>query len=65
MARAGLGLSINDVAQVSAVSRASIVRLESGMLVRPVLQLALREALERQGAVFVRNGVKIISSEAA
>lgn len=65
MARAGLGLSINDIAKASTVSRASIVRLESGTLVRPALRLALREALERRGAVFVRNGVQIISSEAA
>jgi DNA-binding XRE family transcriptional regulator len=65
MARAGLRLSIDDASKASTVSRASIVRLESGAPVRPSLRLALREALERQGAVFVRNGVKIISSEVA
>ena len=63
MARAGLGLSIDDAAKVSVVSRASIVRLESGAPVRAALREALREALERHGAVFVKDGVKIISSE--
>lgn len=65
MARAGLGLSIDDASKVSVVSRASIVRLENGAPVRAVLREALRQAFEREGAVFVKNGVKIISSEVA
>ncbi|RZK28319.1 MAG: XRE family transcriptional regulator [Hymenobacter sp.] len=59
MARAGLGLSLTDTAQISMVSRASIVRFENGSDLKPVLRRALRLAFEQKGVVFSDDGVKI------
>lgn len=65
MARAGLGLSIDEAAKLALVSRTSIVRLESGIVLKSSLQVALRLAFEGRGAAFVPNGVKVTRSEIA
>ncbi len=65
MARAGLGLSLDEAARRSLVSRATIVRFENGSDIRPAMKLALRDAFERQGARFTRAGVEIQCSGSA
>lgn len=64
MARAGLGLSLTSAAMASNVSRASIVRFESGKDLKLVLRQALRLTLEKHGAVFAEGGVKIVAIKA-
>jgi predicted transcriptional regulator len=52
MARAGLGLSVRDLAQLANVNKATIVRLEAGMPVRYATLEAVKGALEDAGATF-------------
>ncbi|ODA67137.1 hypothetical protein A7A08_01883 [Methyloligella halotolerans] len=55
MARAGLGLSVRDLAQLAQVNKATIVRLEAGMPVRDSTVQAVKLALEAEGAGFFIN----------
>ena len=52
MARAGLGLSVRDLAERARVNKATIVRLEAGMPVRDATTEAVKVALESEGAGF-------------
>jgi DNA-binding XRE family transcriptional regulator len=52
MARAGVNLSIRELAQMTGLNKATIVRLEAGGTVRPASKIAAREALETLGANF-------------
>ena len=56
MARAGLRLSLDDLAKRSGVSRTSIVRFENGTPIRPVLHRALQAVLTESGVVFTEDG---------
>ncbi|MFD0988278.1 helix-turn-helix transcriptional regulator [Methyloligella solikamskensis] len=55
MARAGLGLSVRDLAERAGVNKATIVRLEAGMPVRGATTEAVKAALEAEGACFYIN----------
>jgi len=67
MARAGLGISVRDLAQLAQVNKATIVRLEAGMSVRQATVQAVKSALEAEGARFYidRNGAICVSILAA
>ena len=53
MARVGLDLTVRELAALSNVNKATIVRIEAGYPVRESSVLAVREALEDRGAKFV------------
>ena len=53
MARSGLGLSIRELAELSGMNKATIVRLEAGTSVRSSTLAAVRQVLESQGAEFL------------
>lgn len=59
MARAGLKLSVDDVASRSLVSKSTITRFENGGDITPVMKQALFNALEKGGASFKADGVYI------
>lgn len=52
MARAGLGLTIRELAALSCTNKATIVRIESGQSVRETTLLVIRKTLEDKGACF-------------
>ena len=52
MARAGVNLSIRELAQITGMNKATIVRLEAGQSVRESSSLAARQALETKGVSF-------------
>ncbi len=52
MARSGLNLTVRDLAEISNVNKATIVRIEAGMPVRHSTLLAVKQALEARGALF-------------
>ena len=57
MARAGLGISVRRLAELSSFSTGTIVKFEGGEhRLNPRTLKALREALEAQGAVFSEDG---------
>ncbi|WP_394093512.1 helix-turn-helix domain-containing protein [Xanthobacter versatilis] len=57
MARAGLGLSVRDLAQRAQVSTNTISRLEAGEELKPRTVEAVQRALEEAGAEFIaENG---------
>ena len=53
MARAGLGLSVRDLAEAAALDKATIVRFEAGAKTRQTTVAKIRSALEDLGATFV------------
>ena len=53
MARSGLGLSIRELAKLSGLNKATIVRLEAGTSVRSSTIAAVRQLLESRGAEFL------------
>ena len=53
MARAGLGLSVRDLAQAAALDKATIVRFEAGAKTRQTTVAKIRTALENLGATFL------------
>ncbi len=55
MARAGLGLSVRELAERSGLNKATIVRLEAGISVRGATLQAVRAALELCGAEFLTS----------
>jgi len=59
MARAGLKLSVDEVAGLSLVSKSTITRFENGGAITPVMKQALVNALEKYGASFKPDGVYI------
>ena len=61
MARAGLKLSVDDLASISLVSKSTITRFENGGEITPVMKQALVTALEKSGAAFKPDGVYISS----
>lgn len=64
MARTGLALSVRDLARMSGVNKATIVRAEAGLPVRPRTLGYIREALEAAGAEFLEcheNGMAAVS----
>ena len=52
MARSGLDLTIRELAYLSNVNKATIVRIEAGHPVREATLLSVRETLESKGAQF-------------
>lgn len=52
MARAGVNLSIRELAQLTEMNKATIVRLEAGKSVRTSSFNAIRDILEAKGAYF-------------
>lgn len=57
MARAGLGLSITDLAKVASVGISTVARFESEKAVPiPSTVAAMRRALEDMGAIFLADG---------
>ncbi len=59
MARAGLKLSVDELASLSLVSKSTITRFENGGEITPVMKQALVNALEKSGASFKVDGVYI------
>ena len=60
MARAGLGLSITDLAKAASVGISTVARFESEKAVPiPSTVAAMRRALEDMGAVFLADGEMI------
>jgi transcriptional regulator with XRE-family HTH domain len=53
MARGGLGLSVRELARLSGVNKATVVRTEAGLAVRADTLVAIRKALEEAGAEFL------------
>lgn len=53
MARAALGLTIHQLALLADVSKGAVDRLERGRAVQPETVAKLRQALEREGILFV------------
>lgn len=57
MARAGLGLSVRDLAEKAQVSTNTVSRLEAGEELKPRTVAAMRIALEAAGVEFIaENG---------
>lgn len=57
MARAGLGLSVRDLANLAQVSTNTVSRLEAGEELKPRTVEAIRTALETAGVEFIpENG---------
>ena len=52
MARSGLDLTVRELAVLSDMNKATIVRAEAGLSVRPKSLDSIREALEARGARF-------------
>ena len=59
MARAGLKLSVDEVASMSLVSKSTITRFENGGDITPVMKQALTTSLEKCGVSFKSDGVYI------
>ena len=55
MARAGLNLTVRELAVMSDMNKATIVRIEAGLSVRASSLEAIRVALETHGARFFEN----------
>ena len=53
MARAALGLSIRELAELAGVNKATIVRLEAGQQLRQSTIETIRSSLEERGAEFL------------
>lgn len=57
MARAATGLGVRELAELAAVSPATITRLERGEELMPRTVQAIRTALEAAGVIFIdQNG---------
>jgi transcriptional regulator with XRE-family HTH domain len=57
MARAALGLGVRELAALAGVAPGTIQRLEAGETLHQRTIIAIREALEREGVVFIdENG---------
>lgn len=57
MARAGLGLGVRELAEMSSVTPETVVRLEKGEKLRDRTLTAIRTALESAGVEFIpENG---------
>ena len=56
MARAGLGWSLDELAQAAGVSRMTVVRFERGDTVQPESVEALRAAFVKEGIAFTNGG---------
>lgn len=52
MARAGLGITVRELAALTGTNKATIVRIESGKTVRESTLTLVRDILESEGAVF-------------
>jgi transcriptional regulator with XRE-family HTH domain len=59
MARAGLGLTLDDLAAASGVARRTIAKFENGGNVLPEKVEALRAALVAAGAEFINGGKSV------
>lgn len=55
MARAGAGLTIRELAQITGLNKATIVRIESGMSVQSATIETVEKALIDHGAEFYRS----------
>lgn len=55
MARAGVNVSIRELAQLTGMNKTTIVRLEAGLNVRDSSIQAVREALEAKGVFFGKS----------
>jgi transcriptional regulator with XRE-family HTH domain len=70
MARAALGLTVKQLAEISGVSHDTINRLEAGEELKPRTVAAIRAALEAAGVIFVEEngegpGVRLRKGERA
>jgi transcriptional regulator with XRE-family HTH domain len=52
MARAGLGLSVRQLAEMAVLDKATIVRFEAGMKLKGSTVAKIQKALEKEGAIF-------------
>jgi transcriptional regulator with XRE-family HTH domain len=59
MARAGLGWSLDDLADHSGMARRSVARFEAGENVRPETVAALQAAMIAAGVAFTNGGGRI------
>lgn len=59
MARAGLGWTLDDLATESGVNRRTILNFENDGPASASSLAKLREALEREGVVFIERGVHL------
>ena len=59
MARAGLGWTLDDLAEASAVNRRTILNFENDGPASAQSLAKLREAFEREGVVFIERGVYV------
>ncbi len=55
MARAALGLTVRQLAEMAGVSHDTIVRFEGGQELKPRTIAAIRAALEAAGVIFVEE----------
>ncbi|MDP9414187.1 MAG: helix-turn-helix domain-containing protein [Pseudomonadota bacterium] len=56
MARAGLGWSLDDLAEASGIGRRTVAKFEAGGTVRPETVETLRHALVEEGVAFTNGG---------
>lgn len=54
MARSGLDITVRELAVLSNVNKATIVRIEAGYPVRETTQSVIRKTLEEKGAKFLQ-----------
>ena len=59
MARAGLGMSVRELADKAKVSTNTVSRLEAGEDLKPRTVEAIQRALEATGVEFLEGGVKL------
>ncbi|XYD11772.1 helix-turn-helix domain-containing protein [Methylobacterium sp. NMS12] len=63
MARAGLRLSVREVAEAAKVSPNTVTRVEADLPVNTSTLAVLRQALEAAGADFRSDGSVVVSRE--
>ena len=56
MARAGLGWSLDDLAEASGISRRTVAKFEGGHKVAPETVETLRSTLAKEGVEFINGG---------
>ncbi|WP_313791130.1 helix-turn-helix domain-containing protein [Oryzibacter oryziterrae] len=56
MARAGLGMSVRELAELAKVSTNTVSRFEAGEELKPRTIKALKDALEASGVEFFADG---------
>lgn len=59
MARTALGWSAADLAKAAGVGYATVARFETGERVKDAYVAKLRQAIEREGVVFIERGAHV------